>query len=753
LENIEVKKVACFFCHNNCNLFVHVRDNHVIKIEGDPSSPNKGYMCERPRFAIKWLYHPDQLKYPLKKVGERGEGKWVRISWDQALGEIAGKLKELRDRYGPECLAFIEGTYRSDMNWARSRFANLFGNPHNHFSPGTICWVNRIPIDLAIFGAPLFPRWDIGKANCIVAWGANPSEAQSGGLPWIRILKRFSKKPRPKLIVIDPRLTETARRADIWLQLRPGTDTALALSWINVIINEKLYDKDFVEKWCYGFDKLKNRVKEYPPGKVSEITWVPEEKIVESARMYAENKPASIIWGVATDQIGLNASRAAQSLAILIAITGNVDIPGGHLLPEIGPKKDNKMFIRTSMLELAEKCPPEQRKKQIGMGRFKLTSWEGWELINEVVSKVWGIPLHQHPQLLSPTPLLWRAILTGKPYPVKALITWQSNPLLWAPNTKLVYKALKSSNLELHVVLDYWLTPTAELADYVLPAASWLERPLCTLSDGDIMEWVRGGVRAIQPIGERRTDFKFFRELGVRLGQAEYWPWKTYEEVIEYRLKPLGITYEEFNKRPWTDPPKREYRKYEKIDPKTGKPAGFATPIGKVELYSTIFEKLGYDPLPYYEEPPESPIRTPEVVKEYPLILITGSRFRPMYHSEHRQPGIGSREMHPDPIMEIHSETARSLGIHDGNWVWIETRRGRIKQKARLFTGIHPRVVSIQHGWWFPEKPGEEPYLHGAFESNANVLTLDDPETLDPLTGGWCNRGLLCKVYRVKEIV
>ncbi|RLI24308.1 MAG: dehydrogenase, partial [Candidatus Hecatellales archaeon] len=416
-----------------------------------------------------------------------------------------------------------------------------------------------------------------------------------------------------------------------------------------------------------------------------------------------------------------------------------VDVPGGHLFCEEAPEGPGGTFITDSMLELAEACPQEQRRKHLGAS-FKLMSWEGWELLSQATEKWRKTPLHLY--IHSPAPLLWRAILTGKPYPIKALITWHSNPMLWAPNTKLVYQALKSPNLELHVVLDYWLTPTAELADYVLPAASWLERPLCTQSIPPMMDWVKGGVRAVNPLGERRTDFEFFRELAIRMGQEKYWPWKTPEEVIEYRLKPLGITYKDFEEKPWTPHPRPGYRRYEKT--------GFPTPTGKVELYSTIFEKLGYDPLPYYEEPPESPMSTPELAKEYPLILITGARFRPMYHSEHRQFGFGAREAHPWPIVEIHVETARRLGISDGDWVWIETRRGRIRQRARLTTAIHPRVVSIQHGWWYPEKPGEEPYLHGAFESNANMLTLEEPETLDPLTGGWANRALLCRIYKAK---
>lgn len=739
---VKVAKAACFFCHNNCGVIVHINNGKIERIVGNPDYPtNRGYTCERPRFAIKWLYHPDQLKHPLKRIGERGEGKWERIGWDQALDEVAEKLKQLVNKHGPECLAFCEGTYRSDVLWARARFASLLGNPQTVAGPSTICYVNAYAIDLAVFGWAIFARADVAHSNCVVMWGSNPPESEAGGLQWRKVKTAFSKGPRPKIIVVDPRFTEASRNADIWLQIRPGADTALLLSWINVIIAEGLYDKEFVEKWCYGFDKLAERAKGYPPEKVEGITWIPANKIREAARMYATNRPASFTFGVSMDQIGLNSTRARQCQAILTAITGNIDVRGGHTLFEIGPRKDG-LFIRDSMLELTEECPPEQREKHLGK-EFKLMSWAGWELLSNSTEKIWEAPVHSF--MMTPAPLLWRAILSGKPYPVKAIISWHDNPMSSSPNTKLVHKALKSPNLELHIVLDYWMTPTAELADFVLPAASWLERPLCTLKVPELLDWITGGVRAIEPLGERHTDYDFFKELGIHLGQARYWPWKTVEEVIEYRIKPLGISYKDFSEKPWTDPPRPGFRRYER--------KGFATPTGKVELYCTTFEKLGYDPLPYYEEPAESPVRTPDVAKEYPFILITGARFRPMYHSEHRQTGIGMRELHPEPIVEIHPETARGIGIRDGDWIWIETRRGRIKQKARLTTAIHPHVVSVQHGWWFPEKPGEEPYLHGALQSNSNMLTLDDPETLDPLTGAWSNRALLCKIYKSLSVL
>jgi thiosulfate reductase/polysulfide reductase chain A len=376
-------------------------------------------------------------------------------------------------------------------------------------------------------------------------------------------------------------------------------------------------------------------------------------------------------------------------------------------------------------------------------------TWPGWELANEAYMKTYGIPLCMSGHnFSSPQPMVWRAILTEKPYPVKAMITWSSNPLINAANTKLVYKALKSPNLELHVVLEHFMTPTALLADYVLPAASKLEKPVCTTYE-DFGPAFSCGERAINPLGERRSDYDFFRELAIRFGFGDYFPWKTEEELADYRLEPMGITFKQAATEKYVV--RSKFWTYDTINPKTGEPTGFPTPSGKIELSSTILQKLGYDPLPFYEEPPESPFSTPEVAKDYPLILTTGGRFRPMFHSENRHLGMGTREQHPEPLVQIHPDTARDLDIEDGDWVYIETRRGVITQKAQVTSDIHPKVVNAESHWWFPEQPAQEPWLHGLWQSNVNVLTMDDPDTCDQLSGGWCLRALLCRIYKAQK--
>jgi len=731
----EIKKSVCMGCHSHCSVEAHIKDGRLEKIEEVKDSPDAEQArtvvraCPRARAAPEWLYHPDRLNYPLKRTGERGEGKWQVISWEQALDEIAEKLNEIKERYGAEAIATSSGTGRTHDEY-RIRFFNLLGSP-NTIGQGLICHGPGTIMSLTIYGWPdFFPA--VGRSTkCIMLLGTNPEHAARG--LWQVILA--SLRDGTKVIVVDPRQTSAAHRADIWLQLRPGSDCALYMSMINTIISEELYDKDFVSEWCYGFDQLAERVQDYPPEKVAEITWVPEEKIKQAARMYATTKPAVIVHAMGLEHL-TNSMEAIHARYILTAITGNLDVRGGEELRGTHPQLRREIDI-----ELNEKLLPEQKKKQIGAERFRLCSKSGYELVRETAKSRVG---SAHTSLAS-APSVYRAMITGEPYPVKALITAASNPLVTQANVKLVYKALKS--LELYIVHDLWMTPSAEIADYVLPCASWLERP-GIFNYWDDASFVNVADEAVSPKldgkYDRRPEYDLWRGLGIRLGQEEYWPWPTLKDALAYRLEPFGFSsFDEFmQKTGGLIRPQKGERKYEK--------EGFGTPTGKVELYSTMLEKLGYDPLPQYHEPPESPISTPELAKEYPLVLSTGARHQPFYHSEYRQ--IDSlRKQHPDPIVQINPETASKLGIEDGDWVWIETPRGRIRQRCQYFRGTEPRTVEAQHGWWFPELPGEEPWLHGVWESNINVVTDDDPEHCNPINGGWPLRGLLCKVYKAKH--
>jgi anaerobic selenocysteine-containing dehydrogenase len=507
-----------------------------------------------------------------------------------------------------------------------------------------------------------------------------------------------------KLIVVDPRKTGLAARADHWLQIRPGTDDALALGMLHVIIKEKLYDKDFVNRWTTGFDELAERVEEYPPEKVSEITWIPAEDIRSAARLYATTKPACIQWGNGIDQ-NINTFQTARAIHCLSAITGNLDVPGGDVfwVPPAGVKVHSTHSDQN--LALNERITPEIKSKMIGRGKYKV-------LDNSTI----------HPRHLLD------AIMSGQPYPIKALFVMGSNTLL--NQTDPVRTAQAFRKVDFTVVTELFMTPTAQMADILLPASSWLEND----EVADLhMGWCVLIRQKVAEIGECRDDKQILFDLARRLGMSDDFPWKDVREFCDWTLEGAGLTFEEF-KNPGILTGKMRYRKYEQ--------EGFATPSGKVELRCSTLESMGYDPLPYYVEPPESPYSTPDLFKDFPLIITTGSRIQGYFCSEGRQiPSL--RHLNPDPIMEIHPDTACSLGIESGDWVWIESLRGRIKQRAKLTDGIHPEVIHAQHGWWFPEK---EPPEYGFTESNVNVLAADMP--CDPHTGSESLRAFLCKVYK-----
>jgi len=704
-----VVKTQCYSCRGGCGVFLHIKDNKIVRVEGDPDHPtSKGTLCPKGLAVKQLVHHPDRLKYPLRRVGKRGEGKWERISWDQAYNEIVEKFQEIKKKYGAEAITGGIGTGRNHNDWS-ARFWNHLGTP-NANDPMQFCMGPRCVAGYYSIGipAPLDPHYT--ATNCLVAWGRN--ELHSHPSIGRYIFDAFERGS--KLIVIDPRFTKLASRADLWLQIRPGGDSALALSMIHTIIGEELYDKKFVTEWCHGFEELKEHVKKHTPEWAEPITWIPAGKIRDAARLYATSKPACFAPGVAVE-MQMNSYQTQRALYIMAALTGNIDVPGGNILrvPPLGG-----FFLYCDNDALA----PEQRAKAL-TGGAKLIGGHAWGPPNFVLEG----------------PPLWQAITTGKPYPVKAAFWMAHNPVVGLPNTKAVIEALEK--IEFLVVGDFFMTPTAEMADIVLPNATWPERsevgwfttPLEHLQfwDKDDMA-VFAWVKAVQ-VGETKSELEIYNELAKRLKIGGFW--NTIEEAFDFLLKPTGVTWEEFKKLGIIRKP-MVWRKYEK--------GLFHTPSGKFELYSERLKELGYPPMPGYVEGPESPISAKSTAREYPLILITGSRIPVYYHTDQRNiPWL--RECYPEPLLEMHPDTAAKYGIKEGDWVWIETKRGRVKQKAKITLGIDPKVVHAVR-WWYPEKPGPD---HGIWESSINVVTLDSP--YDPGIGSPTMRGLLCKIYRVEE--
>ncbi|MCX7858181.1 MAG: molybdopterin-dependent oxidoreductase [Deltaproteobacteria bacterium] len=706
----KIVRTVCQGCHSECGVLVHVNRGKVTRITPDLEHPaSRGFICIKGSSYMYFTYHKERLKYPLKRVGKKGEGKWERISWDRALDEIAVKLGEIKEKYGIKSIGTFHGTAPRQSLFSCRLLAAALGTPNVANTDLHICHAPTMVAEIATIGCSVLQEKgpDYLNSKCIFVCGGNPLVSHP---PRGRDLLEGVKKNGAKLIVVDPRRIKLAREADMWLQIRPGTDGALILGMLHTIISEGLYDRVFVEHYCYGFAKLVEHIKAYPPEKMAEITWLPPELIKKTARLFASIKPATVHHRVAVDQ-NINSTQTDRALAILAAITGNLGVKGGNLYP-VHPSG----YLHTGAVVEFSKLSPEINKERLGANIYPLISGPG-ALFTFVHAGVAA-----------------NAMLHGEPYPLKGIYLAGANPVVNMQNTKRTWEAFKS--LELLVVADFFMTPTAELADYVLPVTTWLERDECC--DEQYMNCIAARQKAIEPLYESRDDILIVIDLVKRIPWANrrYLPWESVDEFNDFRVKGMGISFEDFKAKGYI-PVDLSCKQEDKI---------FNTPTGKVEIYSTIFEKHGYAPLPIYTEPPESPFSTPELLKDYPYILITGGRTIEYYHSSGRQIEVLRKRM-PDPIIEINPETALYEGINDNDWVWVETPRiknERVKFKVRVTADIDPSVVHVQHGWWFPEVPSPD---HGCFESNINVVLNDDPLRED-ICGSVPLRGTLCRIIK-----
>lgn len=689
-EDVKEVKTVCGMCGSGCGVNVTLEAGKVKKVAGLKSHPlNRGTVCPRVAKVPNFLYHPDRLQYPVKKQN----GGWERISWDEAMETIASRLHLIKDKYGARSLAICFGmpvlTQGTGTITFIRRFCDAYGTP-SVFSVDSMCWRSRLIGAILTTGTYQMP--DLEESSCILVWGNNPHQSS-----WPAMLQiSRARKKGAKLIVIDPRRTFMAKKADMHIKIRPGTDGALLLAMLNVIISERLCEEDFVVKWTHGFDKLEEHVKQHPPEWAEKITWVPATTIRELAQIYASTKPATILSPNNTIEESGNAVQNHRAISILQAITGNYEIPGGYVtLPR----------IRRSPIRLEEML----EENPLGVDQYPLFHGFWGRLLGEGEGQSMLVP---------------DAILKGEPYPIKAAIVSGSNPLLSWPNSNKVRQAFE--RLEFLVVMDMFMSDTAKLADIVLPAASGFERTemydFYTVLYGIPYVMLK---KKIIEVGECWSDMKFYLELAKKMGYEEHFPWKDTDEVVDYMYKPAGLSI----KRLKEEAPEgmvfgeKKFKVYETK-------GGFPTPSGKVEIYSDTLAELGYDPLPSYKEPPESPISTRELFKEYPIILTTGTRLSPLLHSMFRNVSE-LRDATKGPTAEIHPETAGKYGIKDGDTMVVETKRGKIEIKASVTEDILSGVVSITHGW---------------VESNVNLLTDNAPA--DPISGFPSMRALLCRIGR-----
>lgn len=674
-----VVKSICNMCSTRCGINVHVENGQIASVTGMEEHPVHD-LCLRSQAIPELVHSPERITNPLRKVS----GRFEEISWDEAFDQIAAKLTQIRDQHGPKALLVHVGIpfVATHTQKVIRRFSDLYGTP-NYTTGSSFCSLARTMSYNLTCGGHLCPDYS-DDTRCMLIWGMNPEESFPSQA---NTILGFREKGS-KLIVIDPRTTSMAKEADYHAQLRPGTDTALALGLLNVLIAEELYDKAFVDEWTVGFERLVEQVEKYTPQLVEEITWVPAKTVMKIAETYGTNKPASIALGISLDH-STNGIQASRAVSTLIAVAGNIDIAGGNVFAP---------GFRQTNLRVEEEITQD---KPVGADYPLFTKYTLEQTVTPAID----------------------GILHDEPYPIKALLVVGANPLLTWPNTNKVKRVFAA--LEFVVLADLFMTDTAKMADIVLPGTTFLERQ-------DLIDYRNRGFpiivktnQVIEPIGNSWEDWRIWAQLGRKMGYGEHFPWKETDELFAHLLKEAGLSLDQIKQKPGGFPyAVARYQGYLEN--------GFNTPSGKVEIFSELMKQHGYDPLPTFKEPAESPVSRADLAEKYPLILIAGPRTRVYYHSQYRNLPRLRAEL-PEPLLEIHPKTANRDGIGDGDMAKVESLRGEIKVKAKLIEDIHPKVVCAQHGW-----------------SEANINVLTDDENRDPISAYPGFRSVLCRVTKIQ---
>ncbi len=788
-------------CHGGCGVLAHIRDGKLVKLEGDPSHPwNHGRLCARALSMTQYANHPDRLHHPLKRVGERGEGKWERMSWEEAFDLIERKMNNIRETHGPESMVFAAGTGRDIYPWI-CMLAYAFDSPNVMFAlTGNACYgprlaaVDTVQGDYSVFDAGQWwpdryddPRYE--KPECMIIWGYNIHATCPDNLfgHWIIDLM----KKGTKIICIDPRLSFFASRAKHWLQLRPGTDSALAMGFLNVIINEDLYDHEFLERWTNGAHLVRKDT-----GKLLRESDVSVEGSSANYVVWDSKREKAVIWDTT--------AVACESQDISPMISGQCKI-------WLADGKETECHtVWDAFKDEADKYPPDEVEKITGVPADDIVRAAGFYARSKPASIHWGVAVDMTPALTplvqaisclwaltgnldvpggnvtarlafdvapyalpgskgairlrseeldkprigkdqcmplnkfywrSQTDMVFEQIFTGKPYPIKGL--WLQTAGIMqglGMDPKKWREAFKK--LDFIVAVDVFHTPTTQYADVVLPTGTFLEK------DSFRSWWVPlQSINKAMTTDECLSDAEINFELARRFDPE--FKFESLHDLFDDILKPSGMSFKELQKKGWAYPPEGSsscpYLRHEKGLLRPDKKPGFRTPTGLFELWATLREEWDLEPLPHHEEPPFTPVSRPDLAKEYPLILSTGRRSPAFFHSEHRNiPWL--RDIDPDPIVEIHPKTAKAHGIGHGEWIWIENWMGRVKFKAKITPVVPTWMIMAAHGWWFPEKEAAEPSLFGAFESNINLLIPMGHQGKDGM--GAPIKHLMCRIYK-----
>lgn len=778
----------CALCTSCCGCISVVEDGRLVAIEPDPSHPTGQALCGKGRAAPELVHHAERLLHPLRRTRPKDDPDpgWEEISWDEALTTVADALGRLAAENGPESIAFgittPSGTGLQDAYPWIERLRHAFGTPNAAFST-EICNYHRDNVYAFTFGVDT-PMPDFANTDCIVLWGHNPSAT------WLAHATRVAeaKARGAKLIVVDPRRAGLAVKADQWLRVRPGSDGALAIGIAHLLIEAGRYDAMFLRAWSNGpflvreadgrllrgsdisesgdpthrvawderagravlydpasrtydgdsadlaltgllevagadgaaipcqpaFERYADLCRGFTPERVEATTWVPAEEVRTAAEIIGE---ASAVACYSWSGVGqhTNASQTSRAIALLYALTGSFDAPGGNVL-----------FPSVSVADVRGKelLPPGQAGKAIGLARRPAgPESHGWITTDD----------------------LYRAILDGEPYRIKGMLSFGSNILLSHADATRGRTALEALDFAAHV--DMFMTPSAALADIVLPVNTpWEREGLCTnfKVGPDAASFVQLRPPVIASRGESKSDLWIAFELAKRLGFADQFWGGEIDAGYRALLEPSGLDLEALRQKPdgLRVPLETRYRKY--AETHGNGPAGFATSSGRVEIFSEVLQEIGQAPLPDYVEPAMGPVSRPELTERFPLVLTSAKSIH-YCHSQHRGlPSLRKRE--PDPVVEIHPEAAAARDIADGDWIRLTTPHGAMLARARLKKELDPRVVSATAGWWQGCAALGLPDYDVAGQDGANLNTAVGNEAVDPISGSVPHRSYLCEI-------
>lgn len=772
-------------CASTCGCIATVEGDELVKISPDPTHPTGAALCGKGRASVDMVSTPTRIEKPLRRTNPKSaeDPGWEEVDWVTALDAIAARLRAISAESGPEAVTFGSstptGTALLDAFAWIDRFTYVFGSPNFLAASTEICQWHRDDAYAFTYGVPQ-PAPDIASAGCLILWGHNPRAA------WLARMTRAIEagKKGMALIVVDPRREGLAGRADVWLRVRPGADAAVALSLSCELLRGGAYDESFLRSWTTApalirsddgrmlrqrdldesggealvgldgngdpaplalgerstleprdvrvklldgstvecksaFTLWKERTLEWTPERAEEVAWVDAEEVRRAAALIAERGPVAHASWSGVGQ-GTNVTQTARAISCLYALTGDWDAPGGNVEFAGVPVE-----LPYGYSELSE----EQRSKALGLRER---------------------PLGPASKGMITTRQLWPSILDGDPYRTRAFVAFGINPIMTHADPLEAEEALRF--LEFHVQVDQLLTPTAQFADYVLPANTHWERE--SVQAGFVVDEVAQRTVQWRPAlvpsrGESKSDLEILCALAERLGLSERLGGRTPRDLHERMLEPSGITVadlERADRHRMVVDVSTTHRKYAEAD-EAGEPAGFATPSRRVELYAEDFLGVGQDPLPAFVEPAISPYSVgPDRAKAFPLVL-TSAKLPQFCHSQHR--GLPAlRRAVREPGIALHPAAAAARGLDEGDWVRVRSPQGQIKARLQFDSSLDDRVAVGQFGWWQPcpelNEPGYPPLASDG--SSANFGLLIGSDALDPISGSEPLRQYICEI-------